>query len=110
MVSEMGPMKITVKFYTRIKEFTGEAQTTVELEENSTVNDLVRKLGEKYGKPFQKYVLDRKRGVKPYIKVFSKSGAGKKLKAGESVSMLLDMDTFLKGKNEVDIYPIIGGG
>ncbi len=104
-------MRITVKFYTRIKEFTGEAQTTVELKENSTVKDLVKELAKKYGKPFEKYVLDKNRGVKPYIKLFSKSDIkGKKLKAGASVSMLLDMDTFLKGKKEVDIYPIIGGG
>jgi molybdopterin converting factor small subunit len=104
-------MKIKVTFYTRLKEFTGEAQTTVELEENGTVLDLMKKLAEKYGKPFEEYVLDPKQGIKPYIKVVAKAPAtGEKLKDGSSVSILLDTDAFLKGRKEVEIYPIIGGG
>ncbi len=102
-------MKVKVRFYTRIKEFTGESQTTVELKENGTVYDLIKKLSEKYGKPFEKYVLDSKRRIKPYIKIIGKT-PGKKLKDGSSLSMLLDSDTFLKEKGDVEIYPIIGGG
>ncbi|MGQ9788237.1 MAG: MoaD/ThiS family protein [Candidatus Hadarchaeaceae archaeon] len=108
---EIALMKVKVKFYTRIKEFTGEPQTTVELKENGTVFDLMKKLAEKYGKPFKEYVLDPKHGIKPYIKVIAKNAEpGKELKDGASVSILLDTDAFLKGKKEVEIYPIIGGG
>ena len=104
-------MKVTVRFYTKIKEFTGESQTTVELQENGTLNDLIKRLVEKYGKPFEKYVLDSKHRIKPYIKIIAKAaGKNAKLKKGSSVSILLDLDTFLKGKHEVEIYPIIGGG
>lgn len=102
-------MKVTVRFYTRIKEFTGESQTTVDLKENSTVYDLIKKLAEKYGKPFEKYVLDSKHRIKPYIKIIGKT-SGKKLKRGSSISMILDSDSFLKEKRDVEIYPIIGGG
>ncbi|MEM3421254.1 MAG: MoaD/ThiS family protein [Candidatus Hadarchaeum sp.] len=108
---KMALMKVKVKFYTRIKEFTGEPQTIVELKENSTVLDLMKKLSEKYGKPFEEYVLDPKHGIKPYIKVIAKTAEpGKELKDGSSVSVLLDTDAFLKGRKEVEIYPIIGGG
>ncbi|MBC7219179.1 MAG: MoaD/ThiS family protein [Hadesarchaea archaeon] len=104
-------MKVKVKFYTRIKEFTGEPETTVELKENSTVLDLMKKLSEKYGEPFKEYVLDPKHGIKPYIKVIAKNAEpGKGLKDGSSVSVLLDTDAFLRGRKEVEIYPIIGGG
>ncbi|MGC8816938.1 MAG: MoaD/ThiS family protein [Candidatus Hadarchaeum sp.] len=104
-------MKIKVKFYTRVKEFTGEEQTTVELKEDSTVLDLMKKLAEKYGKHFEDYVLDPKHGIKPYIKVIAKKAElGEKLRDGSSVSVLLDTDAFLKGRKEVEIYPIIGGG
>ena len=102
-------MKVKVRFYTRIKEFTGESRATVDLRENSTVYDLIKKLAEKYGKPFEKYVLDSKHRIKPYIKIIAKP-SGKKLKRGSSISMLLDSDTFLKEKRDVEIYPIIGGG
>lgn len=104
-------MEVTVRFYTKIKEFTGESQTTVEIREDGTLNDLIKKLAEKYGKPFEKYVLDSKHKIKPYIKIIAKAaGKNAKLKKGSSVSILLDLDTFLKGKHEVEIYPIIGGG
>jgi len=104
-------MKVKVRFYTRIKEFTGESQTTVDLKENSTVLDLMKKLAEKYGKPFEEYVLDHEQGIKPYIKVISKAaGTSRELKDGSGISILLDTDAFLKGRKEVEIYPIIGGG
>jgi molybdopterin converting factor small subunit len=109
-------MKVTVRFYIKVKEFTGESQTTVELQRNSTLHDLIKKLAEKYGKPFEKYILDSNQRVKPYIKIFlkatdiSKRGLDKKLEEGSSLSILPDLKTVLKEKDRIEIYPVIEGG
>lgn len=109
-------MKVTVRFYTKVKEFTGESQTIVELQETSTLRDLIQKLAEKYGKPLEKYVLDSNQEIKPYVKIFLKAvdidkrGLNKKLEEGSSLSIIPDLGTVLKEKDRIEVYPVVEGG
>jgi len=109
-------MKVTVSFYTKMKEFTGESQTIVELQENSTLRDLIQKLAEKYGKPLKEYVLDSNQRIKPYVKIFlkaaniSKNGLNRKLEEGSCLSILPDLKTVLKEKDRIEVYPVVEGG
>jgi len=52
-------MKVTVKFFTTLREITGTRETSVESPEETTVEDIMDKLRKEYGKPFEEYVYEK---------------------------------------------------
>jgi molybdopterin synthase sulfur carrier subunit len=93
-----------VRFFTNLREITGKKEETLEFSdgEDVTVDKVLKKLAELYGKDFVEYVYDSKTGaVKDYLQV---------LVNGRSTSALEGLDTRLVDKDVLAIIPPVGGG
>lgn len=52
-------MRVAVKFFTTLREMTGKSEETVSLPENASMEDLLRRLSDKYGRKFEDYVFEK---------------------------------------------------
>ena len=69
---------VQVKFFGDVKSLTVAPKTIVELNDGATVADLLKELGNKYGKPFHDGVLSESKelyGVKGHVKLFMNGDA-----------------------------------
>jgi len=94
-------MKITVKFFTAIREITSKGEEQIELSRVITVKELLDFLSKKYGRPFTDYVYDEKESVRSYIRFVVN---------GRSITTLQGLKTELKEGDKVAIIPPVGGG
>ena len=94
-------MKVTVKFFTTLREIVGKPQEQIELSEAVTVNGLIRQLGEKYGEKFTRYVYDEKGRVRGHLHL---------LINGKSITTQQGLKTKLKENDILAILPPVGGG
>jgi MoaD family protein len=97
-------LKISVRFFTVLREVTGKKEDTLLFGKNEkvTVDTVLRTLSERYGKPFSEYVFDPKTGaVKGFLQFFVN---------GQSTS---NQDGLAKEMHDGDLLalvPPIGGG
>jgi len=97
-------LRVTVRFFTSLREITGKREQTLQFAGGKTVTvDLVlRRLAELYGKSFTDYVFDGKTGeVKGFLQF---------LINGRSASTLNGLDTKLSDGDVLAIIPPVGGG
>lgn len=91
--------KVVVKFFTTLRELTGEKQTEVR---GDTVAGIVEKVVEKYGSKFRDTLLDEETGrVKPFYSI---------LVNGIRLSLREGLDTEVKDGDVIAIFPPVGGG
>jgi molybdopterin synthase sulfur carrier subunit len=94
-------MKVTVKFFTTLREIVGKPQEQIELSETVTVDELLQQLGKRYGKDFTHYVYDEKGVVKGHLHF---------LINGKSITTQQGLKTKLKENDILAILPPVGGG
>lgn len=94
-------MKVTVKFFTNLRELTGKGQEEMEVPSVITVEELLGHLSKKYGHQFTEYVYDEKGSVRSYLQF---------LINGRSITTLQGFETRLKEGDKVAIIPPVGGG
>lgn len=94
-------MKVTVKFFTTLREIVGKPQEQIELSEAVTVKELLQQLGEKYGENFTRYVYDEKGVVRGHLHF---------LINGKSITTRQGLKTKLKENDILAILPPVGGG
>ncbi|MFQ6074075.1 MAG: ubiquitin-like small modifier protein 1 [Candidatus Bathyarchaeia archaeon] len=94
-------MKVTVKFFTTLREIVGKPQEQIELPEAVTVNELLQQLGKEYGEKFSRYVYDEKGAVRGHLHF---------LINGKSVTTQQGLKTKLKENDILAILPPVGGG
>lgn len=97
-------MKVSVRFFTSLREITGEREVVLEFadEEEIAINVILEKLAKRFGKSFVEYVYDRKTGeVKGFLQF---------LVNGRSISTTKGLNTKLVDGNVLAIIPPIGGG
>jgi len=95
-------VEVTVKFFTTLREIIGRKEETLELTEDSTLNDLLEKLSQKHGSKVAEYLYDKKaKQVESSLQF---------LVDGVSVSTLQGVKTKLKNGNVIAIIPPVGGG
>jgi len=94
-------MKITVKFFTSLRELTGKGQEEMEVPGVITVEELLKQLSRKYGQQFSEYVYDKKGNVRSYLQF---------LINGRGITTLRGFETRLKEGDRVAIIPPVGGG
>lgn len=87
-------VKVGLSSFLRIK--IGLPQITVALEDNSSIEDLVKKLGELYGSEVADYLTDKRNGWLNALFVVNKKQCNK--------------DMMLKDGDSVSIFPPIAGG
>ncbi len=94
-------MKVTVKFFTTLREIVGKPQEQIELSEAVTVNELLQQLGEKYGEKFTRYVYTEKGKVRGHLHF---------LINGKSITTQQGLKTKLRENDILAILPPVGGG
>ena len=94
-------MKITVKFFTSLREITGKKQDEIESSSTITLEELLNLLSKKYGQQFTDYLYNEKGNVRTYIQI---------LINGRGIKALQGFETRLKEGDTVAIFPPVGGG
>jgi len=94
-------VKVTVRFFTTLREITGKKEEQIEFSRSATVESLLKQLSKKYGKEFDDYVYDELGSVHGYLHL---------LINGKSITALQGMRTKLKEGDQVAILPPVGGG
>jgi molybdopterin synthase sulfur carrier subunit len=97
-------LRVTVRFFTSLRELTGKRGETLNFRDGEavTVNKVLKKLAERYGKSFVEYVYDIKTGeVKGFLQF---------LVNGRSAFTLNGLDTKLANGDVLAIIPPVGGG
>ena len=97
-------LQVSVRFFTSLRELTGKKEETLKFRdgETVTVDKVLKRLAERYGKSFVEYVYDSKTGeVKGFLQF---------LVNGRSASALNGLDTKLANGDVLAIIPPVGGG
>jgi len=90
---------VTVRFYTTLRELTGEKQTKVI---GDTLAVVVEKVVEKYGSRFQDALLDKDTGrIKPFYGI---------LVNGVRVNLSEGLNVEVKDNDVIAFFPPVGGG
>jgi len=94
--------KVTVKHFATIREIVGKKEETLEVEEGTTLADLLHVLSKMYGQQFADYVYDKKTGApKEYLQF---------LINGRSTKSLDGFKTKIIDGCQFAIIPPVGGG
>lgn len=97
-------MQVSVRFFTILRETTGKKEETLQFPQNKkiTVDTMLKKLAQQYGKNFTRYIYDPNSGeVKGFLQFFVN---------GKSASTLNELQTELHDGDSVAIVPAVGGG
>ncbi len=94
-------MKVTVKFFTTLREIVGKPQEQIEMSDATTVNELLQQLGEKHGENFTRYLYDEKGTVRGHLSI---------LINGKSTTTQQGLKTKLRENDILAILPPVGGG
>lgn len=97
-------MKVSVRLFTTLREIIGKREEILDFPEADTVtiDKVLEKLAEKYGRDFTEYVYDSKTGV---VKDFLQF-----LVNGRSATTLEGLNTILEDGDVLAIIPPVGGG
>lgn len=97
-------MRISVRFFTNLREITGKREEILEFSsrEAVTVDKVLKKLAKKYGRSFVNYVYDSETGeVRGFLQF---------LINGRSASTFKGLETELQDGDVLVIIPPVGGG
>jgi MoaD family protein len=97
-------LKVSVRFFTTLREIVGKREEALEFSESKPVNieKVLERLVERYGKSFREYVYEGKTGeVKGFLQF---------LINGRSASTLNGLKTELADGDVLAIIPPVGGG
>lgn len=94
-------IRVTVRFFTTLREITEKKEEQVEFSKTVTVDSLLRQLSKNYGKEFDDYVFDELGDLRGHLQV---------LVNGQSITAMRGMQTLLKDGDQVAILPPVGGG
>jgi MoaD family protein len=93
-----------VRFFTSLREITGKKEETLEFQDGEivTVDTILKRLAELYGKSFVEYVYESKTdNVKGFLQL---------LVNGRSTSAFKGLNTELADGDVLAIIPPVGGG
>jgi molybdopterin synthase sulfur carrier subunit len=91
---------VRVRFSAALNSVTKERETTIDLQEDITVKELINKLVDKYGEGLEKRLLEKgeiRRFVNFYVN-------------GDDIRHSGGLDAPIKNDDEVSILPAVSGG
>jgi molybdopterin synthase sulfur carrier subunit len=94
-------MKVTVKFFTTLREITGKREENIKSSGDLAVDELLEELSKKYGRQFINYVYDETGNVRSYLQF---------LVNGRSITTMQGFKTRLREGDRVAVIPPVGGG
>jgi molybdopterin synthase sulfur carrier subunit len=98
---EKSKIKITVKFFTTLREIVGKKEEQIEFSRLITVEALLKQLSKNYGKEFVDYVFDELGNVRGHLQF---------LVNGKSITTMQGFKTKLDNGDQIAILPPVGGG
>lgn len=93
-------MKVKAKFFAFIREVAGVNEVEVEVEDDTTIVDLIKKLSERLPQKFREFVFEGHEVSKNIIILVN----------GKGISELDGLETKLKSGDEVALLPPVSGG
>ena len=97
-------MRVSVRFFTSLREIVNKREETLEFPEGEkvTVDTVLKKLAQRYGKRFVDYVYDGKTGeIRGFLQF---------LVNGKSAPIQNGLQTELQDSDVLAILPPVGGG
>jgi molybdopterin synthase sulfur carrier subunit len=94
-------MKITVKYFTILREAVGKKEEELEFSHGTTLKEVLKHLSETYGKAFKEYVYDERGRVRGHLEF---------LIDGKSITTMKGFETKLNDRDKIAIIPPVGGG
>lgn len=94
-------MRVTVKFFTSLREIVGKKEEEFEFSKGTTIKELLRHLSETYGQSFREYIYNERGRVKSHLQF---------LINGKSIETLKGFETKLEEGDKIAIIPPVGGG
>jgi len=94
-------MKVTVRFFTYLREITQKREEEIDLPSGGTLEELLRLLSKNYGQQFTDYVFNEKGKVQSRFHL---------LVNGKSITVPEGFKTKLVEGDKVAIVPPVGGG
>ena len=94
-------MKVTIRFFTILKDLTQKNKEEIEVPPSTTVEELISLLSKIYGLPFENYVYTQDGQIKPYLQI---------LVNWINITTQHGFKTKLKENDEFAIIPPVTGG
>jgi MoaD family protein len=94
-------MRVTVKFFTALREIAGKKEEEFEFSRGTTVKEALKHLSENYGQTFKEYIYNERGRVKGHLEF---------LINGKSITTLKGFETKLNDGDKIAIIPPVGGG
>ncbi len=94
-------LKVTVRYFTTLRELAGDSEEEIEAKDDLTLADLIEGIASKYGKEARDYLYHKGEKIDPSI-YFLVNGVNARLLSGT--------ETKLKEGDIIAIIPPIGGG
>ncbi|MFX1540742.1 MAG: MoaD/ThiS family protein [Promethearchaeota archaeon] len=94
-------MYVTIRYLSVIREITGTREEVVEIDDESTVENILQRLSKKYGKSFQRMIRSGRdiRGLQIVYFV-----------DGKNIDTLKGFNTAVQNKSELVLIPPVAGG
>ena len=94
-------MNVKIKFFTSLREITGNKMVNLQLKNKISVDQLLFLLLEKYGQKFRDYVYNQEGKVQDFLSF---------LINGKNINNLQGFNTVLKEGDIIAVLPPVGGG
>jgi len=94
-------MRVTVKFFTALREIVGKREEVLEFSKGTTIKELLKHLSESHGQALKEYIYNERGRAKSHLQF---------LINGKSITTLKGFETKLKDGDKIAIIPPVGGG
>ena len=94
-------MRVTVKFFTALREIVGKKEEELEFSRGTTVKELLKHLSEIHGQALKEYIYNERGRPKGHLEF---------LINGKSITTLKGFETKLNDGDKIAIIPPVGGG
>ena len=95
-------MRIKVQYFAAIREIVNQREEILEVDQGTTVLDVLNVLAKNHGEKFRDYVFDpQTKAPRPYLQFLVNE---------ESVSSMNGLSTALADNSTIAIIPPVGGG
>jgi len=94
-------LTIKISFLSLLADLTNQEELSITIEENSTINDILKELATQFGKKFEKTIFNSPNNLSKYL-ILSLNG--------KDIRSFDNLDTILHEGDEIILLPAIAGG
>ena len=94
-------MEVQTKFFAALREIVGKKIETIELADGASIQEVIHKLVETYGKPLETHLFDTQGRLSASYQI---------LINGINIGTLEGLETLLKEGDTIALLPPVGGG